>query len=143
MLISLYNTNDSNMIINKTLTNKVDYDIKIKDNVSIINPVIILKNETLITSNYAYIPNFNRYYYIDDIEVFPNDVYNLSLKCDVLMSFKNDILNSNAYINQSTNDNKYYDSGFRSEVKKEVDIYYSDFDMSNEETSIILITVGG
>ena len=143
MLISLYNTNDSNMIINKTLTNKVDYDIKIKDNVSIINPVIILKNETLITSNYAYIPNFNRYYYIDDIEVFPNDVYNLSLKCDVFMSFKNDILNSNAYINQSTHDNKYYDSGFRSEVKKEVDIYYSDFDMSNEETSIILITVGG
>lgn len=143
MLISLYNTTDSNMIINKTLTNKVDYDIKIKDNVSLINPVIILKTETLITSNYAYIPNFNRYYYIENIEVFPNDIYNLALKCDVLMSFKDDILNSNAYINQSTNSNKYYDSGFRSEVKKEVDLHYSDFDMSNEKSSIILITVGG
>lgn len=142
MLISLYNTNDSNIVVDKTLTNKVDYDIKIKDSTSVTNPTIILKTQTLITSNYAYIPSFNRYYYIEKVEVFPNDIYRLDLKCDVLKSFKDDIKNSSAYITQQTTTNKYYDSGYKSEVKKEVDIFKSPY-VLEKETNTILVTVGG
>lgn len=142
MIISLYNTNDSNIVIDKTLTNKIDYTIKLKDNTSIINPTIILKTETLITSNYAYIPNFDRYYYIENIEVFPNDIYSITLKCDVLMSFKDDIKNSSAYVSQQTTTNKYYDNGYQSEVKKEVDIFKSDY-VLEKGTNTILVTIGG
>ena len=142
MIISLYNTNDSNIVINKALTNKIDYNIKLKDNTSVISPTIILKTETLITSNYVYIPNFDRYYYIENIEVFPNDIYSIILKCDVLMSFKDDIKNSSAYVNQQTNTNKYYDNGYQSEVKKEVDIFKSDY-ILEQGTNTILITIGG
>ena len=142
MLISLYNTNDSNIVVDKTLTNKIDYDIKIKDTTSVINPTIILKTNTLITSNYAYIPSFNRYYYIEKIEVCPNDVYRIALKCDVLKSFKDDIKNSSAYVAQQTTTNKYYDNGYQSEVKKEVDIFKSDY-VLEKETNTILVTIGG
>lgn len=142
MLISLYNTNDSNIVVDKTLTNKIDYDIKIKDTTSVINPTIILKTKTLITSNYAYIPDFNRYYYIEKIEVCPNDVYRIALKCDVLKSFKDDIKNSSAYVTQQTTTNKYYDNGYQSEVKKEVDIFKSDYVLENG-TNTILVTIGG
>ena len=142
MLISLYNTNDSNIVIDKTLTNKIDYDIKIKDTTSVINPTIILKTKTLITSNYAYIPDFNRYYYIEKIEVCPNDVYRIALKCDVLNSFKDDIKNSRAYVTQQTTTNKYYDNGYQSEVKKEVDIFKSDY-VLEKGTDTILVTIGG
>ena len=142
MLISLYNTNDSNIVVDKTLTNKIDYDIKIKDTTSVINPTIILKTKTLITSNYAYIPDFNRYYYIEKIEVCPNDVYRIALKCDVLKSFKDDIKNSSAYVTQQTTTNKYYDNGYQSEVKKEVDIFKSDY-VLEKGTDTILVTIGG
>lgn len=142
MLISLYNTNDSNIVVDKTLTNKIDYDIKIKDTTSVINPTIILKTITLITSNYAYIPDFNRYYYIEKIEVCPNDVYRIALKCDVLKSFKDDIKNSSAYVTQQTTTNKYYDNGYQSEVKKEVDIFKSDY-VLEKGTNTILVTIGG
>ena len=142
MLISLYNTNDSNIVVDKTLTNKIDYDIKIKDTTSVTNPTIILKTKTLITSNYAYIPDFNRYYYIEKIEVCPNDVYRIALKCDVLKSFKDDIKNSSAYVAQQTTTNKYYDNGYKSEVKKEVDIFKSDY-VLEQETNTILVTIGG
>ncbi len=142
MLISLYNTNDSNIVVDKTLTNKIDYDIKIKDTTSVINPTIILKTKTLITSNYAYIPDFNRYYYIEKIEVCPNDVYRIALKCDVLKSFKDDIKHSSAYVTQQTTTNKYYDNGYQSEVKKEVDIFKSDY-VLEQGTNTILVTIGG
>ena len=142
MLISLYNTADSNIVVDKTLTNKIDYDIKIKDTTSVINPTIILKTNTLITSNYAYIPDFNRYYYIEKIEVCPNDVYRIALKCDVLKSFKDDIKNSSAYVTQQKTTNKYYDNGYKSEVKKEVDIFKSNY-VLEKGTSTILVTIGG
>ena len=142
MLISLYNTNDSNIVVDKTLTNKIDYDIKIKDTTSVINPTIILKTKTLITSNYGYIPDFNRYYYIEKIEVCPNDVYRIALKCDVLKSFKDDIKNSRAYVTQQTTTNKYYDNGYQSEVKKEVDIFKSNY-VLEQGTNTILVTIGG
>lgn len=142
MLISLYNTNDSNIVVDKTLTNKIDYDIKIKDTTSVTNPTIILKTNTLITSNYAYIPDFNRYYYIEKIEVCPNDVYRIALKCDVLKSFKDDIKHSSAYVTQQTTTNKYYDNGYKSEVKKEVDIFKSDY-VLEQGTNTILVTIGG
>lgn len=142
MVISLYTTNSSNMLLEKELTNKIDYDIKFKDRASIINPTIILKSDDYINSNYCFIPSFNRYYYIENVEVFPNDIYNISLQCDVLMSFKDDIKNSYAFISQSTNDNKYYNSDYQSEVKKEVDIFESDITIDEEHTTI-LCTIGG
>ena len=142
MIISLYNTNDSEIVLEKTLSNKVDYNIKMKDRASILTPTIVLKSDVLINSNYAFIPSFNRYYYIENIEVFPNDIYNLTLKCDVLMSFKDDILNSNANIINQTEYNKYYNSNYASEVKKEVDIYNSNITFSDDK-STILCTIGG
>ena len=142
MIISLYNTNDSEIVLEKTLSNKVDYNIKMKDRASILTPTIVLKSDVLINSNYAFIPSFNRYYYIENIEVFPNDIYNLTLKCDVLMSFKDDILNSNANIINQTEYNKYYNFNYASEVKKEVDIYNSNVTFSDDK-STILCTIGG
>ena len=41
--------------------------------------------------NYCYIPAFNRYYFIEDITCENTYIYTLTLKCDVLMTFKNDI----------------------------------------------------
>lgn len=41
--------------------------------------------------NYAYIPDFNRYYFVVDIVSVRSGLWLFKLKCDVLMSFKDDI----------------------------------------------------
>ena len=144
MLMKMYDTKSSNNTINKVLENEHEFDIKFKDKTDIVNPVVILHSSTLILSNYAYIPDFHRYYFVDKIELFPNSVYNITLRCDVLESFKDDILASSGFINQqSQNVNKYYNSNYQSEVRKEVDLYKSNVTIPIDVKSTILVTIGG
>lgn len=144
MLMKMYDTKSSNNVINKVLENEKEFDIKFKDKTDIVTPVVILYSETLILSNYAYIPEFNRYYFVDKIELFPNSIYNVTLRCDVLESFKAEILASSGFINQQTkNVNKYYNSNYQSEVRKEVDLYKSDVTIPTDVKETILVTIGG
>jgi hypothetical protein len=142
--MKMYDTKSSNNVINKVLENEHEFDIKFKDKTDIVNPVVILHSSTLILSNYTYIPDFHRYYFVDKIELFPNSVYNITLRCDVLESFKDDILASSGFINQqSQNVNKYYNSNYQSEVRKEVDLYKSNVTIPIDVKSTILVTIGG
>lgn len=142
MLAKTYNTNDSTNTINKTLNFVADIDVKFKEEVNIYSPSIMLKYDDLINFNYMYIDKFKRYYFIEDVEVFPNKIYKLSLKCDVLMSFKDDILNSYGNITSQTNYNDYYNFDYSSEVRKETNIYNSDVELDTIK-STILCTIGG
>ena len=142
MIAKTYNTESSVNTINKDINFIADIDVKFKDEVNIYNPTIVLKYDDLIDFNYIYIDKFKRYYFIEDIEVFPNKIYSLSLKCDVLMSFKDDILNSYGNIARQTNYNDYYNFEYSSEVRKESNIYNSDVVFEDVKTAI-LCTIGG
>lgn len=142
MIAKTYDTNDSTNTINKTLNFISDIDVKFKEEVNIYNPNIMLKYDDLINFNYMYIDKFKRYYFIEDVEVFPNKIYKLTLKCDVLMSFKDDILNSYGNITSQTNYNDYYNFNYSSEVRKETNIYNSNV-ILDDVKSTILCTIGG
>ena len=142
MIAKTYNTNDSTNTINKTLNFVADIDVKFKEEVNIYSPSIMLKYDDLINFNYMYIDKFKRYYFIEDVEVFPNKIYKLTLKCDVLMSFKDDILNSYGNITSQTNYNDYYNFDYSSEVRKETNIYNSNVVLEDVK-STILCTIGG
>ena len=143
MIMKMYNTSDSDNTMGKTLTDETEYNIKLKGDTSITQPVVILHSNNIILFNYAYIPEFNRYYFVNKIELFPNGIYNITLNVDVLESFKNDIKNSMGLISKQTNINNYYNDGYESEIKKEVDLYRSSvtFDLNTKEK--VLVTIGG
>lgn len=144
MKIVFYNTSSANNVINKELTNVHEYDIKLKEDTSIKLPKIVLKSDEYIDFNYAYIEKFKRYYFVDKIEIYPNGIYNLYLRCDALETYKEDILKCDGYITQQKqNVNKYYDSGYKVELRKEVDIYKSDVTLSETKSTMILSTIGG
>lgn len=143
MIMKMYNTSDSNNTINKTLANETEFNIKLKGNTSITQPIVILHSNNIILFNYAYIPEFNRYYFVDKIELFPNGIYNITLKVDVLESFKNDIKNSYGMISKQTNINNYYNDGYESEIKKEVDLYRSNITFNLDTKEKVLVTIGG
>lgn len=142
MLMKLYTTKTPNNTIGKVLENETEYNIKFKSQADRTKPVVILMSETMIDFNYAYIPDFNRYYFVESIEVTPNKIYNISLRCDVLESFKNDILASSGFVNQQTTPNKYYNSDYQTEIKKEVDVIKSNVILDTTK-STILVTIGG
>ena len=143
MIMKMYNTSDSNNTINKTLANETEFNIKLKGDTSITQPVVVLHSNNIILFNYAYIPEFNRYYFVDKIELFPNGIYNITLKVDVLESFKNDIKNSYGMISKQTNINNYYNDGYESEIKKEVDLYRSNITFNLDTKEKVLVTIGG
>lgn len=142
MLMKLYTTKTPNNTIGKVLENETEYNIKFKAQADRTKPVVVLMSETMIDFNYAYIPDFNRYYFVENIEVTPNKIYNISLRCDVLESFKNDILESSGFVNQQTTPNKYYNSDYQTEIKKEVDVIKSNVTLDTTK-STILVTIGG
>lgn len=142
MLMKLYTTKTPNNTIGKVLENEIEYNIKFKSQADRTKPVVVLMSETMIDFNYAYIPDFKRYYFVESIEVTPNKIYNISLRCDVLESFKNDILESSGFVNQQTTPNKYYNSDYQTEIKKEVDVIKSNVTLDTTK-STILVTIGG
>ena len=142
MLMKLYTTKTPNNTIGKVLENETEYNIKFKSQADRTKPVVVLMSETMIDFNYAYIPDFNRYYFVESIKVTPNKIYNITLRCDVLESFKNDILESSGFVNQQTTPNKYYNSDYQTEIKKEVDVIKSNVTLDTTK-STILVTIGG
>lgn len=93
--INLLKTNDPNNKITKATTSLAVYNnCLLKDDCSVIDPVIILESSTNISdANYCYIPDLHRYYYIRDIKILNNNRYELSLHVDVLMSYSAGLLN--------------------------------------------------
>ena len=69
----------------------------LKDNCSILNPSLMLL-AWHFEYNYVYIPDFSRYYYVTDVTLISNSRVIVSLRCDVLASYKPAILTTQAYV---------------------------------------------
>lgn len=144
-MLKLYKTLDSGNVINKTLTHLIDFNIKFKDSFSISSPTINLRIKddfNMGDVNYAYITDFNRYYFVTDIQMLSDDVYKLYLDVDVLESFKDDILNSYGEISKSVEQGDYSQINTNIDVRKDIDIYDSDKSLDGTKY-IILSTIGG
>ena len=67
MKIYLYNNVSDDNAVNKTLVNELVLEGTLtyrEESVSITSPVITVKaNNAILTKNYAYIPEFQRYYF--------------------------------------------------------------------------------
>lgn len=145
MDILLYNNTSERNAINKTLTNATTYTGVLKDNCSIINPTFTLYEYNPTGFNYAYIADFARYYYIVDMVSVSNNRWEITLMCDVLMSFSSDILSCWAIVENTevTDISPYIESDiWQSLVKTKTDIIEFSNGLLNSG-EYILITAGG
>ena len=53
--------------------------------------------------NYCFIRELNRFYFIDDVVIENNGIRNYKLSIDVLMTYKNEIMNNKTHIIESEN----------------------------------------
>lgn len=146
MDLRLYYTSDENNKINKNLSSPLVLTGTMRDSSSIVNPVILVEGVSFNAFNYAYIPNFDRYYFIKEIVNYRNDLWILELECDVLMSFRSSILNMNCILleTESKGADKYLSDTrvWVAKVKDKTDIInFPNGLLENGE--YILITAGG
>ena len=150
MQINLFTYNKERNRVNKTdyLFNRFALDGYLKTNTSIIDPVIVIEksNPALYGYNYLYIPDFKRYYYINDIKQIRNNLWQISAHVDTLFSFMNDIVQNKAIIEKTesiTESNMYLNDGsFVTDSRK----YNEVLPFSNGLSlngSYILICAGG
>ena len=148
MEITLYTNESEKNKLEKTITNSILLEGNLRDESSIINPVILIssnKEDIPYMYNYAYIPAFGRYYFITDIESVRTGIWRVSMHVDVLMSYKEQIKNLNVIINNSeeTGANDYLSGNqWITNVKNTTSIVNFPNGL-NDEGEFILITAGG
>ena len=144
MELKLYAVNDGENVINKTMTLKTTMEISLKRDVDIINPRLILipNLPTGFTGiNYAEIPELNRFYFVDSITNISATLWQLDLSCDVLETYKADILASKARLYRNLKAGDYFDTALESSHITTVAKYTSNKGLSDSET-LILTSIG-
>lgn len=95
MNVTFYNNLSNHNVVNKRLEEINTLSFTFKENSNIINPSLILKN--YVGGNYCYIDELERYYYVKDIDLLGNGLFKINCEIDVLMSYKEDIINGDFY----------------------------------------------
>lgn len=108
-----YNTSDTRTI-NKNLIAGESFSGQARDEVDVMNPVIRFDTPEILKYNYAYIPELQRYYSVVNRTIFREGLWDVTFAVDVLMSFRNDILNTTAVVDKQSmieHGDQYIDDG--------------------------------
>ena len=145
MILNLYKTLDADNVINKTLLNKLTIQgFFLTSSLNIVNPTIplqVINGVNIYEYNYIELPEFNRFYFVDSIESVNAKIFNLICSCDVLMTYKQEILNSNARVMRSLKTGDYYNGESLVNVKPTITTHLSNI-VLDDTPSLILTTVG-
>lgn len=141
MKVEFYKTTDNLKTVNKTLTLNKIVDIVFRQSVDEQNPVIIMSIDNLQDANYIHIPTFKRYYFISDIDNYTANLVRLHLTTDLLMTYKDIILNTTVQITATENPS-YVSTGLPTQTTTVKRVVKSDVTLE-KENSLILTTIGG
>lgn len=80
----------------------VSKDVRLKENTSILNPTFLLSSFDA-SYNYMYVPKWNRYYFVSDVNLNIDGVFELSCSCDRGATFKDEIGSYTAFVERCSN----------------------------------------
>ena len=105
MTLELYSNSSEYAALDKDLELQLTLSGILREDSSIIDPSILVEDlDDYITDiNYAYIPEFGRYYFITNIESVRNHLWRLSLHVDVLHTYADGIRANSGIIERNEN----------------------------------------
>ena len=140
--LKLYKNSSENNDVMKNITEEHIVQGYSRVVVDMLNPVIELAGIEVNQYNYCYVQELNRYYYIENINISPNGVYRLSMRCDVLMTYRDDILASHGLIMKNREYNPYTgDIDTESRYTLEKHEFENGFDFTNGD--FVFVTMRG
>ena len=93
MTINFYTNQSEKNRLDKTLVSAFDLNGELKEDCSIIDPVIKIAADvsSMASVNYLYIASFGRYYFINNVVSINNDICEVHAHVDVLSTYKDEI----------------------------------------------------
>ena len=145
MKVYIYKTENEKNKLNKSLELVKELEVKLLNNTEILKPIIEVSHipfEDITTANYMYIPDLNRYYFIDNMELMTGGKVYISGSVDVLMSYMESILNIRGTVKRAESLKNGYiiDENYKSVSYSQITT--KRFPNSMNEDSFILMTVG-
>lgn len=139
-----YNTSD-NRTIRKKLINEFSMSGTLRESCNLIDPVLNIQHDGALRYNYAYIPEFRRYYFIKKVTSMRKDLWTVELEVDSLMSFKADILALSVVVDKQSSasvGDEYIDDGSLVTDNYTFKSIYNFASGFNDHGEYILITAG-
>lgn len=101
MEINFYNYTGNPRTINKTLGESTVISGRLWDDFNFITPIITIRKDSVSQFNYCYIPDFNRYYFIEESTLVNKNEYGLKLSLDVLKTYEIQIMEATGTATES------------------------------------------
>ena len=110
MTITFYNNSSDIRVLNKSISQVGEpLSVQLTEEATVEDPSFKLAmNNSIINCNYLYVTEWDSYYYIRNREILNGNELVLNCHIDVLMSFKDAILNSEIIAERSASNNNAY-----------------------------------
>ena len=145
MEIHLYVNSSEKNQLGKTLSSELVLTGNLRDEASVTNPVILIQADNVSGYNYAYVKEFNRYYFIRNMVSVRTGLWRIELSVDVLESFKSEIKKLSVILRDTeiTGATNYLSGDvWKTNVKETTNIINFSGGLS-DTGEFILITAGG
>lgn len=146
MVIDLYINSSENNRVNKVLSGKFEMTGTLRGETNVVNPEIMIEHANPTGYNYAFIPEFNRYYFINEFTAIRNGLWRVRLVVDVLETYKSQIKQMPAIIDKQQNkgnSNLYLNDGSYVIDSRSYNTILNFSGGFNDSGKFILITAGG
>ena len=107
--LELYKVTNPPYELNKTLNNAVVVNGSFRSEIDSMDVIVEIESNTY-DFNYVHIPSLNKYYFLQNLVHVNAKIIRMQLHCDVLMTYKTDILASYGLVIQGGAINPYYSS---------------------------------
>lgn len=108
MTIKFYQNSSEPIAVDKALLELIEVEGALRESSSIVDPILNVSDlyDYVGSINYAYIEEFDRYYFVKNITSVRENLWRMSLHVDVLYTYRDSIRNNSAIIERNQN---YYD----------------------------------
>ena len=136
--LELYKVTNQPNELTKTLNNAVVVNGAFRSEIDSLDVIVEIESNKY-DFNYVYIPSLNKYYFLQNIVHVNQKIIRMQLHCDVLMTYKTDILASYGLVIQGGTINPYY-SSIESESRQA--IRRTNFPYKfNDSGNFVLVTI--
>lgn len=116
--LELYKVTNQPNELTKTLNNAVVINGSFRSEIDSMDVIVEIESNTY-EFNYVHIPSLNKYYFLQNLVHVNAKIIRMQLHCDVLMTYKTDILASYGLVIQGGSINPYY-SSIESETRQTI-----------------------
>lgn len=136
--LELYKVLNQPNELTKTLNNAVIVNGSFRSEIDSMDVIVEIESNTY-DFNYVHIPSLNKYYFLQNLIHVNAKIIRMLLHCDVLMTYKTDILASYGLVIQGGTINPYY-SSIESESRQAIRRFAFPYKFNNNG-NYVLVTI--